>query len=152
MQSGARVELHVGLEWQKVNPVFVEFPHAPRPHKAATFVVMRADIDDPCARHSGLCEMHRRYPSISRNATRSAICPCDKQRLNDARPGLGQFDVCGGRGAKGRQKHVSEAVTSIYRAQSAAASVPLTGIPPFVKILTLLGCAGSAVVQEVGNF
>jgi hypothetical protein len=64
-RPSARAELHVGLDWQKVDSLFFEFPQAPRPHKAATFIVMRAEIDDPGARHSGLCKMHRRYPLIS---------------------------------------------------------------------------------------
>ena len=58
----APAELHVGLDWQKVDFLFFEFPHAPRPHKAATFIVTRAEINDPGTRHSALCKMHRRYP------------------------------------------------------------------------------------------
>jgi hypothetical protein len=60
----ARAELHVRLDWQKVDSLFFEFPHAPRSHKAATFIVMRAGIDHPGARHSGLCTMHHRYPTL----------------------------------------------------------------------------------------
>jgi hypothetical protein len=65
MQSANRplawAELHVGLDWQKVDSLFFEFPPAPRTHKTATFIVMRARIDDPGARHSGLRKLHRRY-------------------------------------------------------------------------------------------
>ena len=57
MQSANRplawAELHVGLDWQKVDALFFEFPHAPRPHKAATFIVIWAWIDDPSARRLG---------------------------------------------------------------------------------------------------
>ena len=44
-----------------MDSLFFEFPHAPRTHKAAAFIVMRAGIDNPGACHSGLCKMHRRY-------------------------------------------------------------------------------------------
>src|SRR5260370_22005871 len=65
----ARAELHVGLDWQKVDSLFFEFPHAPCPQKAATIIVMRADINDPGACHPGVLKMHRLhdtlpYPSI----------------------------------------------------------------------------------------
>jgi len=65
----ARAELHVGLDWQKVDSLFFEFPYAPRPQKAATIIVMRADVDDPSACHPGVFKMHRLhdmspYPSI----------------------------------------------------------------------------------------
>ena len=55
----ARAELHVGLDWQKVDSLFFEFPHAPRPQKAATIIVMWVDIDDQGACHPGVFKMHR---------------------------------------------------------------------------------------------
>src|SRR5262249_54465028 len=65
MQSSNRpllpAELHVRLDGQKANSLFVELPRAPSPHKAATTIVVLAGIDDPGARHSGLDKIHRRY-------------------------------------------------------------------------------------------
>ena len=60
-RSLAGAELHVGLNRRKADAMVFEFPHAPRAHETATFIVMRARIDDPGAPHSGLCKKHRRY-------------------------------------------------------------------------------------------
>src|SRR5262249_54840478 len=64
--SHSRAELHVGLDWHEVDPLPFKFPRAPSSHKAATFIVMRADIDDPSAHHWGLLTPHRRFPPTAR--------------------------------------------------------------------------------------
>src|SRR5215831_2004030 len=84
--SLSRAELHVCLDRQKVDSAFFEFLHAPRPHEAATFVVMRARIDYPGTRHTGLHKMHRRYPplhgafGLGQSALAGTVCAGDLVR------------------------------------------------------------------------